>query len=228
MRYHPRVATHVIGDVHGCYRELCELLDQLDPALDDRLVFVGDLVIRGPENAAVVNAFLDGPLRDATVLLGNNEEKIPSALAGELRYATPAVLAAIEQLRGAGILDAALDLFASFPLFLDLDAIAVAHAGVRPGVPLAEQRREDLLKIKTADGTPDGPMWWEVYEGPPRVLFGHHVFRDPLVTDHAIGLDTGCVYGGRLTAYTVETGVFTTVRAADTYYRHPGKYYLFE
>src|SRR5262245_33579167 len=114
MLYDPAVATHVIGDVHGCYRELCELLDRLAPASDDRLVFVGDLVIRGPENAAVVKLFLDGPLRGATVLLGNNEAKIPPTLAGEPRYATPAVLAAIEQLRASGILEDALALFASF------------------------------------------------------------------------------------------------------------------
>lgn len=222
------MATHVIGDVHGCYRELCDLLDELGPGTDDRLVFVGDLVIRGPENAEVVKLFLDERLPNATVLLGNNEEKLPPTLAGDPTYATGPVLATIAQLRDAGILDEALALFASFPLYLDLGDVAVVHAGVRPGVALAEQAREDLLKIKTADGTAGGPMWWEAYEGPQRVLFGHHVLRDPLDLPNALGLDTGCVYGGRLTAYTLETKAFTTVRARDTYYRHPGKYYLFE
>jgi serine/threonine protein phosphatase 1 len=222
------MATHVIGDVHGCYRELCDLLELLGPGVDDRLIFVGDLVIRGPQNAEVVRLFTDGPLSGATVLLGNNEEKIPPTLAGDPTYASPAVLAAIEQLRSAGLLEEALALFASFPLFLDLGDVAVVHAGVRPGVPLEAQTRDDLLKIKTANGSPDGPMWWEAYGGPHRVVFGHHVLRDPLDLPNAVGIDTGCVYGGRLTAYTLETGVFTTVRAADTYYRHPGKYYLFE
>ena len=222
------MATHVIGDVHGCYRELCDLLDRLAPGADDRLIFVGDLVVRGPENARVVRMFLDGELAGATVLLGNNEEKLPPTLAGDPTYASPAVLATIAQLRDAGLLDAALALFASFPLYVDLGDTAVVHAGVRPGVPLAEQARLDLLKMKTADGTPEGPMWWDEYAGPHRIIFGHHVVRDPLVLPHAIGLDTGCVYGGKLTAYTLETGEFTSVRAADTYYRHPGKSYLFE
>jgi serine/threonine protein phosphatase 1 len=222
------MATHIIGDIHGCYRELCELLALLAPTRDDTLIFVGDLVIRGPSNADVVRLFLETELSNATVLLGNNEEKIPPTLAGDPTYATPPVLAAISELREAGILDDALALFASFPLFADLGDTAVVHAGVRPGVPLRAQTRQDLLKIKTADGSPDGPMWWEAYRGPQRIVFGHHVVRDPLVTDHVVGLDTGCVYGGRLTAYTLETDTFTSVRAADTYYRHPGKYHLFE
>lgn len=222
------MATHVIGDVHGCYREMCELLDRLELTTGDRLIFVGDLVVRGPDNANVVRFFVEERLPNMAALLGNNEEKLPPTLAGDPTYASPAVLATIEQLRAADLLDAALALFASLPLYVDLGDTAVVHAGVRPGVPLENQMRDDLLKIKTADGTPNSPMWWEVYDGPKRVLFGHHVLRDPLVLPHAIGLDTGCVYGGNLTAYTLETGEFTSVRAADTYYRHPGKYYLFE
>jgi serine/threonine protein phosphatase 1 len=222
------MATHVIGDVHGCYRELCELLERLAPAADDRLIFVGDLVVRGPDNAGVVRLFAESRLPTATVLLGNNEEKLPPTLAGDPTYASPAVLATIEQLRAAGLLDAALALFATFPLYADLGDTVVVHAGVRPGVPLDAQTREDLLKIKTVDGTPDGAPWWEVYDGPRRVVFGHHVVREPLVLPHAVGLDTGCVYGGSLTAYTLETGAFTSVRAAETYYHHPGKWYLFE
>lgn len=222
------MATHVIGDVHGCSRELGELLERLAPGPDDRLIFVGDLVVRGPDNVGVVRLFAESRLPNATVLLGNNEEKLRPTLDGDPTYATPAVLACIAELRGAGLLDEALALFESFPLYVDLGDTAVVHAGVRPGVPLCEQTRDDLLKIKTADGTAGGPMWWEAYDGPPRIVFGHHVLRDPLVLPHAVGLDTGCVYGGSLTAYTLETGAFTSVRAAETYYRHPGKYYLFE
>src|SRR4051812_43600965 len=98
------MATHVIGDVHGCYRELCELLDLLGPTRDDRLIFVGDLVVRGPDNASVVRLFTESRLPNTTVLLGNNEEKLPPTLAGDPTYATPAVLATIAQLREANLL----------------------------------------------------------------------------------------------------------------------------
>ncbi len=222
------MATHVIGDVHGCIEELSELLDVLGPTSEDRLIFVGDLVIRGPDNAGVVRRFLDGDLSGADVILGNNEDKLRPTLDGDPAYATPAVFETIRQLRAAGILEAALALFDSFPLYIDLDEVAIVHAGIRPGVCLRDQSREDLLKIKATDGAPDGPMWWDAHKGAPTVVFGHHVMRDPLRLDHAIGIDTGCVYGGRLTAWTMETGAFTSVRARRTYYRHPGKAHLFE
>jgi serine/threonine protein phosphatase 1 len=221
------VATHIIGDIHGCYRELCELLDALAPTSADRLVFVGDLVVRGPENAAVVRMFLDDELPNSTVLLGNNEEKIRPTLEGDPTYATPAVHHTIQQLREASLLDAALELFSTFPLYTDAGDDLVVHAGIRPGVPLERQTRSDLVNIKSVGPDPTGPMWWESYHDPRRIIFGHHVFRDPLVLPNAIGIDTGCVYGGSLTALTLETGTFTSVRAAETYYRHPGKWHLF-
>lgn len=224
----PAMATHVIGDVHGCHDELSELLDGLGPTSEDRLIFVGDLVVRGPDNAGVVRRFLDGDLESATVILGNNEDKLRPTLAGDPTYATPAVFETIRQLRDAGILEASLELFDRFPLLVELDDVVVAHAGVRPGVPMYAQARADLLKIKTVDGLPNGTMWWETYDGPATVVFGHHVLRNPLQLPKAIGIDTGCVYGGRLTALTLETGVFTAVQARRTYYRHPGKAYLFE
>ncbi|MBK6314877.1 MAG: hypothetical protein IPF53_11325 [Blastocatellia bacterium] len=222
------MATHVIGDVHGCHDELSELLDNLGATSGDRLIFVGDLVVRGPDSAGVVRRFLDGDLAHTTVILGNNEDKLRPTLDGDPTYATPAVLETIRQLSDAGILEASLALFDGFPLLLDLGDVVVAHAGLRPGVPLSEQSRVDLLKIKTINGQPDGAMWWESYDGREKVVFGHHVFRDPLCLPKAIGIDTGCVYGGRLTAITLESGVFTSVRARATYYRHPGKAYLFE
>jgi serine/threonine protein phosphatase 1 len=222
------VATHVIGDVHGCYEELCDLLTAVGPTSDDRVVFVGDLVVRGPDSAGVTRLAMSGQLPNQTVILGNNEAKLRPTLDGDPTYATPPVLRTLEQLREAGILAEALDFFDSLPLYLDLGDHWIVHAGVRPGVPLGEQSRSDLLRIKTLDGTPEGPMWFEVYEGPPTVVFGHHVVKDPLILPHAVNVDTGCVYGGRLTALTLETGAVTSVRARDVYYRIPQKAFLLE
>ena len=63
----------------------------------------------------------------------------------------------------------------------------------------------------------DGPFWFESYEGPPRVFFGHTVLAEPLVTEWAVGLDTGCVHGGKLTAYDCETEEVVSVPAERTY-----------
>jgi serine/threonine protein phosphatase 1 len=222
------VATHIIGDVHGCYEELCELLSRVGPTSEDRVIFVGDLVVRGPDSASVARLAMSGTIPNQSVVLGNNEAKLRPTLAGDPTYATPAVLTTLEQLRDAGILSDALDYFDSLPLYLDLGEYVVVHAGVRPGRALDEQSRSDLLRIKTLDGTPDGPMWYEEYRGPQTVVFGHHVVKDPLFLPFAIDLDTGCVYGGKLTALTLETGAVTSVRARDVYYRIPQKAFLLE
>jgi hypothetical protein len=220
-----RMSTHVIGDVHGCYRELCTLLERLELNADDRLIFVGDLIIRGPENSSVFR--LVSNLPNTTVILGNNEAKLRPTLDGDPTYRTPAVLAAIDELDAAGLLGQTLDYIEALPLAVDLGDRWIVHAGVRPGVPLAEQTREDLINLKTLEGTPDGTLWWNAYLGPATVLFGHHVVREPVVMAHSIAIDTGCVYGGSLTALTLETMRFTTVRAEQTYYYHPSKASLF-
>jgi serine/threonine protein phosphatase 1 len=222
------VATYIIGDVHGCYGELCELLTLIAPTSDDRVVFVGDLVVRGPESASVVKLAMGGSLPNQVVILGNNEAKLRPTLGGDPTYATPAVLRTIEQLRAAGILEDALDFFDTFPLYLDLGDDVVVHAGVRPGVPLADQAPGDLLRIKTLDGTPEGRMWFDDYHGPQRVLFGHHVMKDVTRLSHAVGLDTGCVYGGKLSALALETDEIASVRARDVYYRIPQKAFLLD
>ena len=63
----------------------------------------------------------------------------------------------------------------------------------------------------------DGPFWFEQYEGPSRVFFGHTVLDEPVVSDHAVGLDTGCVYGGALTAYDLKCDELVSVPAEREY-----------
>jgi serine/threonine protein phosphatase 1 len=89
------------------------------------------------------------------------------------------------------------------PVVVTFEDAMVVHGGVDPRRPLAEHTVEQLLTMRSVPpgNGYDGPFWFESYEGPPRVLFGHTVLAEPLVTDWAVGLDTGCVYGGRLTAY---------------------------
>jgi len=93
----------------------------------------------------------------------------------------------------------------------------VVHAGVRPGVPLHEQSAEDLLELRTLGKkkrtSRKGVPWYEVYDGEKIVLFGHWPAPEPRLARRAIGLDTGCVYGNRLTAYIIETGELVSVAA---------------
>ena len=109
---------------------------------------------------------------------------------------------------------------ASLPFFIDSGSHAVVHAGVRPGIPLEKQSPDDLVELRTlgSDRTSrEGTPWFEAYKGPATVFFGHWPAPQPRLARYAIGLDTGCVYGGQLTAYILESREFVSVSAAEDY-----------
>ena len=96
------------------------------------------------------------------------------------------------------------------------------HAGLRPGVPLRRQMATDLTEMRTMGANPSsrkGLPWYAVYRGKRIVLFGHWPAQAPRLARRAIGLDTGCVYGGRLTGYIIESREFVSVPAHRAYVR---------
>ena len=106
------------------------------------------------------------------------------------------------------------------PFTIDLGTHLVVHAGLRPGVELYSQTTEDMTELRSLGedrASRKGPPWYDVYYGEKIVLFGHWPAAEPRRGKKAIGLDTGCVYGGQLTAYIVETGELTSVPARQVY-----------
>ncbi|SEL95578.1 metallophosphoesterase family protein [Haloferax larsenii] len=197
LSFHPDVAeqhlrvdiddwddVYVVGDVHGCLPALERLVDCLDPSEDDLVVFVGDLVRKGPDSKGVVDYVRE---RDNFLTVrGNNEEKL---------------------IRGTKEIDALtdedLDWMESLPVAISWEDTLVVHGGVHPEVPLEEHDVDKLQNTRAMNpgDSYDGPFWFEHYDGPERVFFGHTVMAHPAVFQHAMGLDTGAVYGGTLTAY---------------------------
>lgn len=208
--------TIVVGDIHGCYDELMELLTKLKLNATDRVVSVGDLVAKGPQSRAVLDLFIAEPRFAAVV--GNQD----LALVRHWRDASAPLTPAQERARvelepGRARYYAYL---AGLPGLIDLGAHVVVHAGVRPGVPLAAQSLADLTELRTLG--PDrtsrtGQPWYDVYNGPQTVFFGHWPASPPRRGPCAQGLDTGCVYGYQLTAYVVESGEFVQVQARRAY-----------
>jgi diadenosine tetraphosphatase ApaH/serine/threonine PP2A family protein phosphatase len=208
--------TFVVGDIHGCYDELCDLLDAEGFAGDDRLISVGDLVVKGEKNRQVLDLFISDA-RFSSVL-GNHDRAVLRALKGEPIALKPAQQKCLAELSGAGSRYA--EYLDGLPLSLDLGAYAVVHAGVRPGVPLASQTVEDLTELRTLgpDRTSrEGVPWYEVYDGSRLILFGHWPAAEPRKGKRALGLDTGCVYGFRLTAYVLEESRMVSVPARRRY-----------
>ncbi|PYS76980.1 MAG: metallophosphatase [Acidobacteria bacterium] len=208
--------TIVVGDIHGCYDELLALLELVGLGARDRFVSVGDLIVKGEKSREVLDIFM----RDArfSSALGNHDRALLQFWKGERAGLKPSQEKCRAELEdGREQYAAFLD---SLPPFIDLGSHVVVHAGLRPGVALAEQSIEDLTELRTLgpDRTSrEGTPWYELYDGARVALFGHWPTSPPRRGPHAIGLDTGCVYGFSLTAYVVETGEFFSVPALRAY-----------
>ncbi|HEY0003417.1 MAG TPA: metallophosphoesterase [Pyrinomonadaceae bacterium] len=204
--------TIIVGDIHGCYDELLDLLEKLRAGADDRVVAVGDLIVKGEQNREVLDLFM-GDARFSSVI-GNHDLALLRYWRGEAVKLKAAQKRTRKELkpdreRYAAYLE-------SLPLLIDLGSHLVVHAGVRPGVAIKEQSVEDLTELRTLG--PDrtsrrGVPWYDVYEGEKTVIFGHWPSAEPRRGPKALGLDTGCVYGHRLTSYIIETSELVSVES---------------
>jgi hypothetical protein len=208
--------TIVIGDIHGCFDELTDLLALLKLQPEDRVVAVGDLITKGPKNREVLDLFIDDG-RFSSVI-GNHDRKLRQRMRGEPVRLTNEQRKVLDQLEEDR--DRYANYLRSLPYLIDLGSHLVVHAGIRPGVPLDEQIASDLTEIRTMGADPTlrrGVAWYDVYRGPKTILFGHWPKKKPRQAAFAIGLDTGCVYGRCLTAYIIEADEFVSVPARMAY-----------
>jgi hypothetical protein len=214
------MATLVIGDVHGCLDELRALLRACGHASGDQVVLVGDLVFKGPDSRGVLALVRE---LSGRAVRGNHDQHA-LRLRGLLAAGEPVAAHKRELIESFDADDWAQ--LEALPLWHALPAehALVVHAGVVPGVPLPEQDPEALMNMRTLrpDGTPskrsdDGPLWGARWPGPELVLFGHHAARGLQEHDFAIGLDTGCVYGGKLTACILPERRLVSVPARRAY-----------
>ena len=217
----------IVGDVHGCYDELVELIDTCnarDPNIC--LVFVGDLVNKGPKSDQVVKLVRE---LQGYCVRGNHDEVALSAwqqdqdreksLSSQFKW--------FNKLSHDDI-DWLLDL--SFTIHFPSRGILVTHAGLVPGVDIDLQILDNLLHLRdvTFDAKSltfsghknvrsDGQPWAQAWQGPDHVYFGHDARRFFQSYPYATGLDTGCVYGGSLTAVFPDDNKIVQVKAHNTY-----------
>ncbi|HKE58133.1 MAG TPA: metallophosphoesterase [Pyrinomonadaceae bacterium] len=208
--------TIVLGDIHGCADELTDLLEKVVLDGTDRVVAVGDLTVKGPKSAAVLDRFIHDSRFSSVV--GNHDLALLKRWENESFPLQPKQLETYDQLRSNG--DQYFYYLASLPLTIDLGTHVVVHAGLRPRVPISEQVEADLTELRTLgpDRTRrDGQPWYEEYDGDKIALFGHWPANEPRRGRRALGIDTGCVYGFRLTAYIIETDELVDVAARKAY-----------
>jgi hypothetical protein len=230
--------TIIVGDVHGCSRELSELLSLLGPTTGDRLIFVGDLVARGPDSRGVI-----GIVREVRgkCVVGNHEARLLEVRRARLNSDQSAPLAPRYETLFRELGDPEWAFIDALPLFIDLPEheARVVHAGVLPGKPFREQDAWTLTNIRSV--APDGSAssdagaesWGATYRGKPHVVFGHDARRRLQIYPWSTGIDTGCVYGGSLTALVLRQGetvpfpqerreLLVSVRAREAYYTGRG------
>ena len=208
--------TLVVGDIHGCYDELIDMLEAVGVGADDRVVCVGDLVTKGPKNREVLKLFMtDARFR---TVVGNHDLALRRKWHGEKLKLKASQKATHKELKADK--EKYLPFLNKLPFTIDLGTHLVVHAGLRPDVELYSQTSEDMTLLRTLGKnreSHDGTPWYEVYDGEKVVLFGHWPSSEPRRGPRAIGLDTGCVYGYNLTAYIIEEDKFITTHAHDVY-----------
>ncbi len=177
--------TFVVGDVQGCYDELCALLSAAKfDAQCHRLASVGDLINRGPKSAEVLAL---AEKLSAEMVLGNHEAALVDGRKSETLDRVRAQL--------GSSLERTVDWMRTWPLYRQHNDWILVHAGIPPGKRPETSSTEDLLTLRAVDGVP----WFESWPGPETVIFGHWAQLGKIDRPLCKGLDTGCVYGGRLT-----------------------------
>jgi serine/threonine protein phosphatase 1 len=218
-----------IGDVHGCLSELLTLLDRLELGAGDRLFFVGDLVDRGPDSVGVVRLVRTLLVRfpGSLCIAGNHEEKAlryrdkgrpqrPWAeQAAEDDWSFLDSLPLLHRVNDLGVITVHGGFYLRF--FDVYGSVGNVGPGWRKERGKRAERVRRFLRIRRVneagnmvalgDEKPADCHWTELYDGREGFCFFGHDPQlhqpEPLRTPHATGLDTGCCFGGRLTAAVV-------------------------
>lgn len=187
--------TIIFGDVHGCYEELRDLLRLVKASPADQLISVGDLICKGPDSRGVLDWAMSA--KNLLCVRGNHEARFLSYW--KLNIAPDAKPYDLETHRQLGKdFDRYMRFIDGWPLTVMREEFLVVHAGFDPREPIAKQSATQLTQIRWLPGT-DTP-WYEAYREQRLVVFGHWAKHAPIIRTNAIGLDTGCVYGGELSA----------------------------
>ena len=216
----PGRRVYAIGDIHGCAEQLAALHDLIAQDLAERpiaaplLVHIGDYVDRGPDTAGVLARLAAGspiPGVETVNLLGNHENTMLEALSGERAAATDWLFAggrpslqsygvdpdSPRETWPAAIPPSHIAFLRGLKLMHREGGYAFVHGGVRPGVPLDQQARDDMLRMRQ-------PFLYSEIDFGAIVVHGHTPVKHAVVRHNRIAIDTGAVFGGPLTCLVLE------------------------
>lgn len=216
-----------IGDVHGCYEELCDLFEELGYREENRVfihpdgripVWIGDITDRGPASLKVIELVCKMVLQEkkAKYIPGNHCNKLYRYFQGnrvQLVHGLETTVAELKELpkdKQQRIARQFIALYNQAPLYLELpDAGAIAaHAGIKESLIGRNDKKVKSFVLygdTTGEFHPDGrPVrrdWAKKYHGDQWIVYGHTPVLKPRLLNHTINIDTGCVFGNALTAF---------------------------
>jgi serine/threonine protein phosphatase 1 len=212
----PMERIFAVGDIHGCLDKLISLMDRIDMNPEkDTLVFIGDYIDRGSESKGVIDYLVELSNRhDRIVFLkGNHEQMFDFYLNGTDKLwflANGGQVTLDSYLRedlpaGADLVPKShLDFLGNLRPYYETNAYIFVHAGLKAKIPLAKQDEWDMLWMRD-------DFVFSDFDFGKRVIFGHTPFPEPLVRKNKIGIDTGAVYGNKLTCVELPAVKFYSV-----------------
>jgi protein phosphatase len=220
------VRYDVIGDIHGCFEECRELLIRLGYQWDGHWpvhpegrvpVFIGDLTDRGPNSVKVIQLVTAMVFnRLALYVPGNHCDKLYRYMNGsnvQIKHGLETTVKELQELDAkerARVIHDFKKLYQEAPLYLTLDDghLLVAHAGIKEAYIGKHNKKVktfvlygDISGETDETGFPIRRDWAKHYHGAAWVVYGHTPVSEPRVVGRTINIDTGCVFGGQLTAF---------------------------
>ena len=208
--------TIIYGDIHGCLEEFVNLRKELNIQDSDREISVGDLLDRGPFSNEVLKYVRENKIE---IVLGNHEYKYLRYKKHDEKFQetgkkNPMIfddekLKIYENLSFKDI-----DYIKQAPFFIKIDNLTVLHAGITNKIELdnaSKKELESITRIRELDANQKtlalgqsafgSRFWSEWYDGKEGIIvYGHEVFNKVKIDKYSFGIDTGCVYGKKLSA----------------------------
>jgi bis(5'-nucleosyl)-tetraphosphatase (symmetrical) len=206
----------IYGDIHGCYGEFISLRNKINIEENDIEVCVGDIITKGKDSIKILRYIQEHKIKS---VLGNHEDKIIRYLQHEKSAnKNPITLDEDEQNIVNNLNSKDIDFLMNLPLFMNFENITILHGGLKNSYDLnnlAKHEKTKILRMRYLDKNQnfiafgkeedDSTFWADIYDGNQGfVVYGHQWFDEVKKSPSALGIDTGCVYGNKLSAVIFE------------------------
>jgi bis(5'-nucleosyl)-tetraphosphatase (symmetrical) len=222
----------VYGDIHGCLNEFKELRSKVDPKSKDIEVCVGDIITKGYDSIGLLNYLQEHNIKS---VLGNHEDKLLRYLEHQKsKKKNPINLDSDEKNILKNLSQDNLKYLKSLPVYLKFGDITIVHGGLQNHTVLSRLTKKGIQKVlrlryvdENGDFVTKGKehkkcsFWADVYNGNQGfVIHGHRWMQNVHIHNNAIGIDTGCVYGNKLTAIVLNDKSDYRIVQVDAYKRY--------